>query len=204
MNTAPFLQGMGICAGLIVAIGAQNTHVLTQGIRRNHHLSTPLVCSLCDGLLILAGTLGMGTLVASSPALCTAAAWVGAAFLFWYGLGAFRRAFKGGGLTAGEELSGGWKKAFSTTLAVSLLNPHAWLDTIVLMGGISSRFAGADRLLFSSGAIMASTLWFFGLSLGGRLMAPLFRNPGAWRVLDGFVCLTLWVIAAGLLHNSPA
>lgn len=203
MYLLPFFQGMGIGGGLIIAIGAQNAFVLSQGIRRNHHLSIPFVCSLCDSALIFAGVAGMGTLVATNPTLAAIATWGGVAFLLWYGLRALRRVFSAGILEGGNDFNGSLKKTLIATLAVSLLNPHVYLDTVVLLGGISSRFTGTDRYLFGIGAMVASTLWFFCLSLGGQMLSPLFRKPIAWRVLDGIICLTLWGIATTLVMHPP-
>ena len=129
-----FISGFGMGGGLIVAIGAQNAFVLTQGVRRNHHLAVAALCILCDALLISLGVTGMGTVVASNPVLGTMAAWGGSAFLLWYGYGAFRSALTGGSLDAGTETGKGLKHTLTLTLAVTLLNPHVYLDTIVFMG----------------------------------------------------------------------
>ncbi|BCS97286.1 amino acid transporter [Desulfoluna limicola] len=196
-----FLTGFGTSAGLIIAIGAQNAFVLSQGVRRNHHLVIPLICSFFDALLITVGILGVGTAVASNPALTKAAAWGGAAFLFWYGAGSFRSALKGGHLEADDRGSTSLKKAVLTTLAVTLLNPHVYLDTLVLMGSISGQIPLAERPWFGIGAAMASFVWFFILSLGGNLLAPLFRKQVAWRILDTLVGIIMWSIALSLVVN---
>ncbi|WP_300667360.1 LysE/ArgO family amino acid transporter [Desulfoluna sp.] len=195
----PFFKGFGTSAGLIIAIGAQNAFVLSQGVRRNHHLVIPLICSFFDALLITVGILGVGTAMASHPALTRAAAWGGAAFLFWYGAGSFRSAYRGGNLETEEGGSTTLKKAVLTTLAVTLLNPHVYLDTLVFMGGISSQFPLDQRPWFGFGAVMASFVWFFVLSLGGNLLAPLFKKKAAWRILDSLVGLIMWSIALSLL-----
>lgn len=198
----PYLQGMGMGGGLIVAIGAQNAFVLTQGVRGNHALAVALLCIACDFALIGLGVGGVGAAVAASPLLARGAAWGGALFLAWYGLGAFRSARRGGELRAqgggGETLG----RTLALTLAVTLLNPHVYLDTVVLMGSVSGRFPGAGRYLFGLGAATASTLWFLGLSLGGRLLAPLFARPVTWRVLDVAVGLTMWTLAASLIRAA--
>jgi L-lysine exporter family protein LysE/ArgO len=201
-SMTPFIQGFAMGGGLIVAIGAQNAFVLTQGVRRNHHLAVAALCILCDGLLIGLGVSGVGTLVAASPALGTAAAWGGAAFLAWYGLGAFRAALQGGSLRAEADTGISLGRTLSLTLAVTLLNPHVYLDTVVLMGSVSGHFQGAGRYAFGLGAFAASTVWFLALSLGGRLLAPLFRRDITWRVLDSLVCLTMWTIAASLVRSA--
>lgn len=197
----PFISGFGMGGGLIVAIGAQNAFVLTQGVRRNHHLAVAALCALCDAVLITLGVTGVGTMVASDPTLGTIAAWGGAAFLTWYGLAALRSAFKGGAL---EETDNGGKTLQHTlmlTLAVTLLNPHVYLDTIVLMGSVSGQFALPERYLFAVGASTASLLWFFTLSLGGQMLAPAFKRDITWRVLDCAVCLTMWGIAVTLVRS---
>ena len=195
----PFLQGVGIGGGLIVAIGAQNAFVLSQGVRRNFPLQTALVCSLCDSLLILIGVSGVGSLVATNPLLAQWATWLGALFLLWYGGRSFRSVLRGGSLDASSEIIPTRKKLLLATLALTFLNPHVYLDTIVLVGGFSGQLTQAERYLFGAGAMTASITWFFILSFGAGLLAPLFRKPVAWRFMDGFVCLTMWGIAVSLL-----
>ncbi|MBG0791650.1 MAG: amino acid transporter [Desulfovibrionaceae bacterium] len=196
---AAFISGFGMGGGLIVAIGAQNAFVLTQGVRRNHHLAVAALCILCDAVLISLGVTGVGAVVASNPVLGSLAAWGGAAFLLWYGFGALRSAVTGGSLHTGEEAGKGLGHTLALTLAVTLLNPHVYLDTIVFMGSVSGRFPVPDRYLFGAGAISASLCWFLALTLCGRMLAPLFSRPVTWRVLDSVVCLTMWAIAASLL-----
>lgn len=195
----PFLQGIGIGGGLIVAIGAQNAFVLSQGVRRNFPLQTAIVCSLCDAMLILVGVTGVGSLVATNPMLTQVATWTGALFLIWYGGRSFRSVMQGGSLDASAEVIPSRRKLLLTTLALTLLNPHVYLDTIVMIGGFSGQLSEAERYLFGAGAMTASVAWFFSLSLGAGLLGPIFRKPIAWRCLDGFVCLTMWGIALSLL-----
>jgi L-lysine exporter family protein LysE/ArgO len=197
----PFFQGMGSGAVLIVAIGAQNAFVLSQGVRRNHILTVALICSLCDALLIAAGVSGIGSIVASHPALMRGAALGGAVFLFGYGLKAFCSAVRGDVLEAQRHESGSLWSVILATLAVTLLNPHVYLDTLMLLGSISGQFSGDGRYLFGLGAMSASLLWFFSLSLGGLMLAPVFSKPRAWRVLDSLVGLVMWTIAASLIWN---
>lgn len=202
---APAAYGFSICLGLIVAIGAQNAFVLTQGIRRNHPLLIAMVCILCDALLIGIGVAGLGTLFAKSETLTHIATWGGAVFLVWYGFGSLRSAFKGGNLIADDAAASSLKTVVFATLAVTFLNPHAYLDTIVLMGSLSARFIGMERFWFWIGAITASSVWFFSLTLGGRILAPWFRKPISWRILDGTICLVMWTIAFSLVrHSFPA
>ena len=204
MGIAALAQGYGMGLGLIVAIGAQNAFVLSQGIRRNHHLAVAGVCFLCDALLISAGVLGVGAALAASPTAHVAAAFGGSAFLFWYGLRSLRQAFSGGALDAREQVRASLKATLAATLAVTLLNPHVYIDTVLLVGGVSARFGRSDRLAFGAGAVLASLTWFFALGLGGRLLAPLFRRPATWVVLDGAVGLIMWGIALSLLRQGLA
>ncbi|WBF66980.1 LysE/ArgO family amino acid transporter [Desulfovibrio subterraneus] len=200
-----YIQGMGMGGSLIIAIGAQNAFVFSQGVRQNHPLTIALLCSLCDAILICLGVTGVGTAVAASPVLGRYAALFGAAFLLWYGLGAMRSMLRGGCLKddAACELTTR-RSAVAATLAVTLLNPHVYLDTVVLLGAVSGQYVDDARYVFGAGAATASFLWFFSLSFGGRMMAPFFRSQTAWKVLDGVVCLTMWYIGAGLLMRGLA
>lgn len=198
----PFIQGFGMGGGLIVAIGAQNAFVLTQGVRKNHHLAVAALCIVCDGLLIACGVSGVGSMVAANPTLGAIAAWGGAAFLSWYGMQAFLSMLRGGALDEAEETGKTLRHTLMLTLAVTLLNPHVYLDTIVLMGSVSGQFGTPDRYVFGLGAFAASILWFTSLSLGGQMLAPVFRREITWRMLDGVVCLTMWLIAGSLVRST--
>lgn len=198
----PFLQGFAVSGGLIIAIGAQNAFVLSQGVRRNYPLTIALICACMDSVLIVLGISGTGRMVAANPLLGQIAAWGGALFLLCYGAIAFRSAWRGGTLEANGGEINSLGVVITTTLALTLLNPHVYLDTIVLLGGISGQFPADQRLMFGVGAILASFVWFFSLSLGAGLLAPLFRKPSAWRFLDGFVCLTMWSIAVSLVWGQ--
>jgi L-lysine exporter family protein LysE/ArgO len=194
-----FFQGMGVGGGLIMAIGAQNAFVLSQGVRRNYPLQTALVCSVCDAALILVGISGVGALVASNPQLAQLATWFGALFLLWYGSRSLRSALQGNALTTTDQQSLSRGQLLLATLALTFLNPHVYLDTVVLIGSISSHLSLSERYLFGAGAASASLVWFICLSVGAGLLAPLFRKPAAWRYLDSLVCLTMWSIAVTLL-----
>jgi len=191
---APFSRGFGLGFGLIAAIGAQNAYVLTRGILRNHHFVIALVCSLLDSVLILAGVMGMGQLVQTFPALLTVATLFGAVFLFMYGLFSFRRMFQTQLLRA-ENKRVTLGVAVATVLALSLLNPHVYLDTVILIGSVSIKELPAHRASFTVGACAASFVWFFLLSLGGQWMQRWFQTPMAWRILDGFVGIVMWSLA---------
>jgi L-lysine exporter family protein LysE/ArgO len=200
--TIPFIQGFGTGAGLIIAIGAQNAFVLSQSIRKNHHLTICLVCAICDAVLITAGVLGTGELIASNPMLLKPAAWAGAAFLLWYGIGAFRSAVKGGRLDDEEVTETNVRSLILLTLAITLLNPHVYLDTVVMLGSMSGQYAGEGRYAFGLGAIFSSFAWFFTLGIGGQILAPLFRKPRTWRILDTIIGVTMWAIAFSLAQKA--
>lgn len=191
-----FLLGLG----LIVAIGAQNAFVLRQGLLRRHVLVVTTLCALSDAVLIAAGVAGLGGLVARSPVLLTVATLGGAAFLLAYGLLAAKRALRPARLTAAEEGEAGLGRVVAATLAFTFLNPHVYLDTVVLVGSLSARYAGDARLAFALGAMTASFLWFYSLGFGARLLAPLFARPAAWRVLDGLIACVMVAIALSLLN----
>ena len=202
---APFIKGFATGGGLIVAIGAQNAFVLSQGVRRNHHVIIAVVCIICDALLISAGVAGFGTAVSTNPTLSQLVTWAGAGFLFFYGLRSMRSALRGGQMDTSGQMVQTMKAAIITTLAVTLLNPHVYLDTIFLLGSVSSQLHGESRLFFWVGAVSASTLWFISLSLGGQMLAPLFKKRTSWRILDSMVCATMWTMAVLLiLHQPPA
>jgi len=204
MMITPFIQGFGTGGGLIVAIGAQNAFVLSQCVRGNHHVIIALVCILCDAVFITAGIAGFGASVAASPSLSQWVTWGGAAFLFLYGCGSLRSAIKGASLDTNHRAVRSLSAAVLTTLAVTLLNPHFYLDTVILLGGISSQFHGENRLIFWAGAVSASTLWFASLSLVGQMLAPVFKKQISWRILDTLVCATMWIIAVSLImHGIP-
>ncbi|MBV8667480.1 MAG: amino acid transporter [Burkholderiaceae bacterium] len=194
-----FLKGLGIGASLIVAIGAQNAFVLKQGLLRQYVLTCALICTACDMGLIYAGVTGMGALISASPNLLTVAKWGGAAFLFFYGARSARAALKADGLIAAAEAARSHMAIVISAFSFSLLNPHVYLDTVVLLGAIGGQQVGMARSAFAAGAMTASTIWFFGLAYGARLLAPLFAKSAAWRILDGLIAIVMWAIAASLL-----
>ena len=196
-----FLQGMGIGAGLIMAIGAQNAFVLTQGIRRQHHWLIASLCSLSDMLLIFIGAAGIGGIVAENPVLQTGAAWTGAIFLFCLGAKACRGALTAKHLQAGHEVTVGVRTVVLTTLALTFLNPHVYIDTFLLLGSIGGQYQSLDRYAFALGASVSSFLWFFTLSIAGTVLAPLFQKSVAWRLLDLLVWITMWGIAWQLVSR---
>lgn len=199
----PFLHGLGTGGTLIIAIGAQNAFVLSNGIKKNHNLAIALICSLCDTILICAGIAGVGAAVSSHPVLGMVTLWGGVLFLWWYGCNSLRSALRGGQSTSLVKTPTSLGAAISATLAITLLNPHVYLDTMVLMGSIGSQFTGSQQLLFTSGAVLASFIWFFSLSFGSRALAPLFSSELAWRVLDTLIGATMITIGLLLVIQSP-
>ncbi|WCM93287.1 LysE family transporter [Acidovorax sp. NCPPB 2350] len=199
--TTSFLQGLGMSAGLIIAIGAQNVHVLRTGLQQRHVGLTVGTCIAVDAIAIVAGVAGMGLLIQGQPLLLGAARWGGAAFLAGYGLAAARRALRGGArLAAGGGGPGtGARQALVAVLAVSLLNPHMYLDTVVLLGALGGQRPPAERPAFAAGAVAASTAWFLALGFGARRLSPWFTRPAAWRALDAFVAAVMLSLAALLI-----
>jgi L-lysine exporter family protein LysE/ArgO len=194
------LAGLGLGLSLIVAIGAQNAHVLRMGLLRQHVGLTVLVCLVADALLIAAGIAGVGALVAANAQVLQIIKYAGAAFLLWYGYKAFARARQAAQLqVALEPVRLSISSAASTVLALTLLNPHVYLDAVVLLGGISAQRPPEMRWFFGLGAITASTLWFVGLGYCAQWLAPLFAKPKAWMWLDIGVGCTMVAIAAGLI-----
>jgi len=195
------IAGFTLSFSLILAIGSQNAFVLRQGIRRAHVLPVVLTCAISDALLISAGVGGFGRLAELAPWFAPAMRYGGAAFLLAYGALSFRSAWRGNdGLSAEGQGVGSRAAAIGTCLALTWLNPHVYLDTVVLLGSISAQYPG-ERLQFGAGAVTASFVFFFSLGFGARLLAPLFAKPRAWQVLDVVVGLTMWAIAASLIFG---
>ena len=200
--TAAFLPGFLLGLSLIVAIGAQNAFVLRQGLRREHVFAVCAVCAISDALLIAAGVAGFGALVKAVPWLAPVMRFGGAAFLFAYALRSLWSAWRAHG---GMDPARDEPRALGVTLAMCLaftwLNPHVYLDTVVLLGSVSTRY-GTHRAAFALGAMTASCLFFFSLGYGARLLRPLFANPKAWRFLDAGIGITMMALAAKLVLES--
>ena len=205
MASFPVLAGFGSGLSLIAAIGAQNAFVLRQGIRREHVLPVVAVCIASDAVLILAGVAGFGVLTSQAPWLLVAARLGGAAFLLVYAVFAARRALRPAALTvedAGALGSGrrtGPQAAVLTVAALTWLNPHVYLDTVVLLGSLASAQGDPGRWLFAVGAAVASLLWFSALGFGARGLRRFFARPASWRVLDGLVAVVMAALAVSLL-----
>ncbi|TFC01126.1 amino acid transporter [Cryobacterium adonitolivorans] len=200
----PALLGLVTGLSLIIAIGAQNAFVLRLGIEGRPRVIAPVVAiaAVSDAALILAGVLGMGALVTAAPAVMVVVRLVGAAFLVGYGLWAARRAIRPGALlVTGSPGSTGMRVAVGTVLALTWLNPHVYLDTVVFLGAVASQQDPAERWWWAGGAIAASVLWFTGLGFGARLLRPVFARPGAWRVLDGCIAVLMLALGARLAFD---
>jgi L-lysine exporter family protein LysE/ArgO len=161
-----------------------------------------LICIICDAVFISVGVAGFGGAVTTNPILSQWVAWGGAGFLFFYGLGSLRAALRGGRIDTSNQALRTLRAAIMATLSVTLFNPHFYLDTVVLLGSVSSQFQGESRLYFGIGAVSASTLWFSSLSLGGQMLAPLFNKQISWQILDSLVCVTMWTIAVSLIRHG--
>lgn len=198
---APFLAGLLLGASLIVAIGAQNAFVLRQGLLQSHRFPVALFCALSDAVLIAAGVGGLGAAIARYPHLLAFVACGGALLLAWYGVQALRRACHPEALAADARgQSGDMWRVIATCAGFTWLNPHVYLDTVLLIGSLAAPWpAPWPRAWFGIGAAAASFAWFFGLAYGARMLAPLFRKPMAWRVLDACIALVMWNIAGRLL-----
>ncbi|UFR06510.1 LysE/ArgO family amino acid transporter [Streptomyces sp. Go40/10] len=194
--------GFGTGLSLIVAIGAQNAFVLRQGVRRDAVLAVVGICALSDAVLIALGVGGVGAVVVAWPGALRAVGIVGGAFLLCYGALAARRVLRpGAGLRAEGEAAGSRRRAVLTCLAMTWLNPHVYLDTVFLLGSLAAD-RGPLRWTFGLGAALASLCWFTALGFGARLLGRHLARPGAWRVLDGLVALTMLALGASLIAGS--
>jgi L-lysine exporter family protein LysE/ArgO len=201
MVLLPLLSGFFLGGSLIVAIGAQNAFILRQGLLNRHVFILCLICSLSDAVLIAAGVAGLGTLVAQSPWLVRIVTVGGAIFLFAYAALAFRRAIRPDVLKAAKSGEADLGAAIAACLAFTFLNPHVYLDTVLLVGSVSATYPASERLAFGIGAVAASFVWFYGLGYGARLLQPFFARPSAWRLLDCAIGLVMALIAISLLRG---
>jgi len=197
-----FLKGFALSAGLIIAIGAQNMFVLRQGLKREHVVPIVLFCAAADAALIVAGVNGLGGVLALLPGLSLALSLGGAAFLAWYGISALRRAARPSMLIVEHQASMTLGAALAGTAAFTFLNPHVYIDTVMLMGAVGAALPPTERPLFMAGAALASLTWFSSLGLGARFLAPLFSRPTAWRVLDLGIGVVMLALAASLVHGA--
>lgn len=204
MAAPVFVSGFLLGASLIIAIGAQNAFILCQGLLRQHVFVLCLICAAADALLIAAGVAGLGTLISASPLLIRLVTLGGAIFLFFYAYVALRRALRPAALHAAGQGEADLGRAIAMCLAFTFLNPHVYLDTVVMLGSISAAYAPDDRLAFGLGSAAASFVWFFGLGYGARLLQPVFARPSAWRVLDLAIAVIMAAIGLALLGRFAA
>ncbi|HXV30106.1 MAG TPA: LysE/ArgO family amino acid transporter [Sinorhizobium sp.] len=201
MSFSVYVTGLMTGLSLIVAIGAQNAFVLRQGLRNEHVFAVCLACGLSDTLLIVLGVTSLRQIAALMPWLDPAMRYAGAAFLIWYGAKSLYSALRSSGaLVAGEARSSRLRQTLATCLALTWLNPHVYLDTVVLLGTISTRFPGRE-VSFTAGAVTASLLFFFSLGYGATWLRPIFAKPASWRILETLIALTMWLIASKLLRG---
>lgn len=197
----PLLFGFATSISLIAAIGAQNAFVLRQGIRNEHVLPVVILCAASDLILILAGIAGVGALVTAHPNLTTVARYGGAAFLIGYALLAARRALRPAALTPADAAPARLGSVLLTCLALTFLNPHVYLDTVVLLGTLANQ-QREGRWLFGAGAAAASVVWFLALGFGARRLAGLFASPATWRILDWLIAATMLALGISLARSA--
>ena len=195
------VAGFGTALGLIVAIGAQNAFVLRQGIRRHAVGSVVAICAVSDAVLIALGIAGVGALLRAYPSAITVITVLGAAFLLCYGFLAARRVFRPSALEVAGVAIGSRRRVALTCLALTWLNPHVYLDTLLLLGTLAAA-RGDLRWAFGVGAVLASLCWFAALGFGARLLTGFFAKPASWRLLDGFVAATMLTLGALLLTST--
>jgi L-lysine exporter family protein LysE/ArgO len=197
--TTTFLSGLGLGSGLIMAIGAQNAHVLRTGLKRQHVALTVAACVVVDVVLICLGVAGMGAVVQASPLLLGLARWGGAAFLLWYGLRSWGAVFAKSSLNLEAPAAAvGARQALASVLALSLLNPHVYLDTVVLLGAVGGAFPAPERPSFALGAMAASILWFCTLGFGATKLSGWFARPKAWKCIDALTGATMLTLSASV------
>ena len=203
----PFLEGIALGASLIIAIGPQNAFVIQQGILRQHVFLAAFVCTFVDVVLIIVGAAGFGTLIAIIPSLKTYFLWGGILFLTGYGTLSLISSFKhpGDEDSLGKNESGysskNRKSIIITAAGFSLLNPHVYLDTVILLGGLAAQYEIPERNYFAFGAIMASVVWFYGIGYGATLIAPWFESSRGKRILDLVIAMIMFVLAFVLMLN---
>jgi L-lysine exporter family protein LysE/ArgO len=192
------LTGLVTGLSLIVAIGAQNAFVLRQGLARQHVGIVVAICALADVVLIVAGVAGIGRIVERAPAALDVVRWLGVAFLTWYGVSSLLRARHAEALEASQERALTRRGAAVRATALTFLNPHVYLDTVLLLGSLAAHQGPTGRWWFALGACVASVAWFTGLGYGARLLRPVFARPAAWRVLDGAIAIVMTALALSL------
>ncbi|MEZ8029894.1 LysE/ArgO family amino acid transporter [Enterovibrio norvegicus] len=204
MSSTIILQGFGLGLSMIIPIGAQNAYVLNQGIRQHHHVVTATICFLCDAILIALGIFGGGAMLASNELLLNVVTIGGVAFLVTYALQSLYRAWKGekDDMPEGDHVSRRSMIAVVLgALAVTVLNPHVYLDTVVVLGSIGGQFEPSQRIAFAIGTVLASFVWFYGISLGAAKMSPLLLRPRVRQAIDMLVAAMMLYVAFLLMQK---
>ena len=197
-----FLQGFLVSFGLIVAIGAQNIYVLKKGLLKEHTFTIALICFMLDASLMISGVKGVGKLLELYPSFFIYITWFGIVFLLLYGLLALKNVFSNQKMKfKAKKETNGLVQTIIATLAISLLNPHVYLDTLMLIGSIGSHFKGINQNLFIFGASSASFIWFFSLAYGSRILIPLFQKSITWKMLDLFTAFIMFFVAYSFYHT---
>jgi L-lysine exporter family protein LysE/ArgO len=193
-----FIPGLLVGFSLIMAIGAQNAFVIRQGLARQHVFLIVTICAIADAVLIAAGIAGLGAIISGLPWLLEGIRWFGVAYLTWFGISSLRSVFKTQKLESADELPAvSVKKIVLTTLGFTLLNPHVYLDTVILVGSVANQFA-AERWIFGFGAMTASVIWFYSLGFGAKAASGLMNKPIFWKILDALIAVVMFSVAAFL------
>ena len=195
-----FLAGFGLGLSLILAIGAQNAFILRAGLLRQHVFVLCSVCAVSDALLIAAGVSGLGALVGKFPLFLVFMKYAGAAFLFAYGFRSLLKSFRGGRSLLAKGEVGSLRQSVIICLLFTWLNPHVYLDTVILLGIASTQYS--ENMHFAAGAIIASFIFFYSLGFGARLLSNFFEHPLSWKILDGIIGIIMWAIAFSLVYGS--
>lgn len=194
-----FVPGLLTGLSLIIAIGAQNAFLIRQGLTRKYVAIVVAICAVSDALLIFAGVGGLGLIVSKAPFALELIRWFGVAYLLWFAFKSAKSAFKTEKLEAGQSNSGTLKQVVATTLALTYLNPHVYLDTVIFLGSIGNQF-GDNRWIFAAGAATGSVLWFSAVGFGAKAAAGIMARPIFWRILDSLIAIVMLFIAV-LLAN---
>ena len=191
------ITGLFTGLSLIVAIGAQNAFVIKQGLLRSHVTLVVFVCAISDALLIIVGTGGLGRIIQSKPDLLNVIRWFGVIYLTWFGIKSVRAAFRNETLTASDKSAESWKKVLVTVLAMTYLNPHVYLDTVIFVGSLANQFE-SQRWYFALGACIASGVWFSVIGYGARSASHLMSKPIFWRILESVIAAIMFTLAITL------
>ncbi|OUL57250.1 LysE/ArgO family amino acid transporter [Pseudoalteromonas ulvae] len=201
----PLFQGLFLGASMILPLGAQNSHILRQGLMRNHHFSAATICMLCDVMLIGIGVFGGAALLATSPVLLTLITWAGIVFLLVYGglscRSAWQNNYQHSQANNQDSLTQTRFLVISTTLAVTLLNPHVYLDTVVILGSVGGQFDGTEKIAFAFGTMLASIIWFYSLAAAAAKLSPWLSQPKIRQIIDILVAIVMFLIALSLFKT---